>query len=771
MYKKTTFVLIALFISCLVSAQLKYSITFSKENLKIKDISENQNKFKAIDYDSLTPDFKEGFPLIPYKYLTFYISNNQNDLRINILRINKETISIDTKIQIAPPPIPTSTNVNTNLVDISNKEKFNPNFIYPEFPVSIVSDGFIDGNIRIVIVRVSPIQYDEAGLLVVLNTSIDFEIVPIKNATLSQKKSPINPKVVRKSILANSLHMDNKEEFLKKNAKINSNVSLRSTSSISLPVYEYTVITSESLAPSFEKLISWKRMKGYSAGVVTMQSILNEPDIIGDEISDIYDDAGKLRSYLTYAWQNGAIYVLLGGQDSIVPVRYGVPWDDISSLETNIPTDLYYSELNGNWNCDNDSYYGEEYGDSVEYMPELYVGRILCKNSSEVDNYTNKLLKYERDPGNGDYSYLSKAFYSQMDELQQGQQANYIANKLSSIFNTYDIYEEYPSNDAANTTFPTGHDVITKMNEHYGLFGWFGHGGDYGIATLHNESPNAWFWEGMTSIDSYKGAYQEESGNGLDSLTNKNYPAIAYTIACTVVPYDKYNFSTVPYSFGESYTVAGDFGGPAFLGNTRWGWVSTSHLLFRKFIDVLAEADYHLGLAEALSKSENTTYDKLWLAFTHNLIGCPELQMWSTSPTSLGAISTSESNNSVNVNTLNSNCEISISGLFGGLSYHDRIIGNSASFTDLPANFVVTVNKHNNFTYISPILIQNEQISGSNFIYANQIILGSNVTSERTSGNVVVTNGASLTIETPSTVTLSPGFSVSLGGSFTIINK
>jgi len=77
MNKKTTLVLIALLISCLVSAQLKYSITFSKEKVKIKDISENQNKLKVIDYESLSADFKEGFPIIPYKYLKFYISDNR----------------------------------------------------------------------------------------------------------------------------------------------------------------------------------------------------------------------------------------------------------------------------------------------------------------------------------------------------------------------------------------------------------------------------------------------------------------------------------------------------------------------------------------------------------------------------------------------------------------------------------------------------------------------------------------------------------------------
>ncbi|MCE5175071.1 MAG: C25 family cysteine peptidase [Bacteroidales bacterium] len=787
MNKKTTLVLIALLISCLVSAQLKYSITFSKEKVKIKDISENQNKLKVIDYESLSADFKEGFPIIPYKYLKFYISDNQSKLEINILKIKNEVISLEAKIQVAPSPIPTSINANTALVEDDLKKVFNPNAIYPESPVSLVSDEFIDGNIRIITVRVSPVQYKEDDLSIMLNSTIDFEIVTSSNTTLPNKKSPINPKVKRKFMMANSLQLENKDEFLKKNAYILTSVSLRSASSISLPVYEYIVITSESLSLSFEKLISWKRRKGVSAGVVTMQSILNDPDITGDGISNLYDDAGKLRQYLTYAWQNGAAYVLLGGQDSIVPVRYGAGGNYSNNypptLAYKIPSDLYFSDLNGNWNVDGDSIYGEASNDMVEYSSELNVGRLLCKNSVEVSNFINKVLIYEKNPGLGDYSYLGKAFYSQDDQLQSNNEAGTIASDLSSYFSTNDILEEYPGYNSQNTTYPTGNDIISKMNERYGLFSWFGHGDVYGISSL-SQGVNQGPWKGISSLDSYRGGFQEEVGNGLDSLKNQNYPAIAYTIACDVTPFDKYNDFTpnddggfgyyhhhVPYSFGESFTVEGDFGGPVFLGNTRHGWVWYSTQLYRKFIDAFGCSNFHLGMAEAISKSTYNSSLKHYLALTHNLIGCPEVQIWTSTPTNFGTVSATQSGSNVNVSTSDADCLIGISGLFSGNSYHNSVVGSDATFSNVPSNFIVTVNKHNHFPYIAPLYIQNEQISGNNYIYANEVSLGSSVTNARTSGNAVVTNGASLTIKTPSVVTLSPGFSVALGGSFTIINK
>lgn len=788
MNKKTTILLITLFISCLVSAQIKYSITFSKEKMKIRDISENQSKFIAIDYESLSSDFKEGFPLIPYKNLTFYISDNQSELGINILKIKKEVINLKTKIHVASSPIPTSINTSAALFKNNIKEVFNPSVIYPKSPVSIISDEFIDGNIRVITVRVSPVQYKEDDLSMLLNTTIDFEVVSINNPTLPKQKMPINPKTTRRLIMANGLQFENKDEYLKKNASIISSVDLRSTSNISLPVYEYIVITSEALAPSFEKLISWKKIKGVSAGVVTMQSILNDPGITGDEISNLNDDAGKLRQYLTYAWQNGAGYILLGGQDSIVPVRYGAGGNYSNNypptLPNKIPSDLYFSELNGNWNVDNDSIYGEANNDMVEYSPELNVGRLLCKNSVEVSNFIDKVLIYEKNPGLGDNSYLGKAFYSQDDQLQSNDEAGIIESDLNSYFNTNDIIEEDPSYDSQNPTYPTGNDIISKMNERYGLFSWFGHGDVYGISTMSQGINQGPLWKGISSLDSYRGGFQEEIGNGLDSLKNRNYPAIAYTIACDVTPYDKYNDFTpndnnglgyyhhhVPYSFGEGFTVSGSFGGPVFLGNTRHGWVWYSSQLYRKFIDAFESSNFHLGMAEAISKSTYISYYKHYLALTHNLIGCPEVQLWTSTPANFGTVSTSQSGSNLNINTTDADCLISISGLFSGNSYHNSVVGNTAAFSNVPLNFIVTVNKHNYFPYIAPLYIQNEQISGSNYIYANEVSLGSSVTNARASGDAVVTNGASLTIVTSNVVTLSPGFSVALGGSFTIINK
>lgn len=773
-------------------SSIKHSIYFNHNSVNLDNVAidkTSKTTNKSIKYDNLNQDLRIGFPIIPYKDLMFFIPDNQSRQEVNIISIKKEEIKLDKKIQTTPNPIPTSINAMKYTTADSPEKFYNPNKTYPETPVNIISDEYYDGNIRIITVRISPMQYNERDLSLILNSKIEFEIAASSKSNTTNSKHPIKPRTQLKALSSELINIVNNDEFTEEISRTKTKTDLRSSSSIALPFYKYIVITSESLAPAFERLISWKRSKGLSAGIITMQTILNDPSITGDEISNIQDDAGKLRQYLTYAWQNGAEYILLGGQDSIVPVRYGAGGNYSNSypptLYYRIPSDLYFSELNGNWNIDGDSIYGEVSHDMIEYSSELSVGRVLCKNKVEVSNFVNKVIVYERNPGLGNSSYLENTFYTQNDQLQRNDEARIIKSDLIAHFDTSKsvLLEEDPTYNSYSPIYPNGVDVISKMNDLFGLYSWFGHGDVYGISSL-SQGVNERQWKGITSLDSYKGGFLEEIGNGLDSLKNQNHPAIAYTIACDITPFDKHNNYTpdgnnglgyyhhnVPYSFGEAFTVAGDFGGPVFLGNTRHGWVQYSTKLYQHFINALENSNFHLGKAEALSKSTYNQSFKHYLALSHNLIGCPEIQLWTNTPSNIETVTITQSGSSININTTESDCCCSINGLFGGKDYHNSITGSNADFYDIPSNFIIAVNKHNQLPYIAPIYIQNEQICDTNYIFANEVHLGNNVTNERASGNVTICNGASLTIETPSSVTLAPGFTVEMGGSFRIITN
>jgi len=126
-----------------------------------------------------------------------------------------------------------------------------------------------------------------------------------------------------------------------------------------------------------------------------------------------------------------------------------------------------------------------------------------------------------------------------------------------------------------------------------------------------------------------------ENGDGLDNLTNYDHPFIIYSTACSVTPFDytKAMGNDSARNCGESFTVNNLSGGVAFMGNTREG-TSNSIALYREFAKAMAETQFaaHLGKLHFQSKIPYVNY---LLAYSHNLIGCPEMQIWTALPRDL----------------------------------------------------------------------------------------------------------------------------------------
>lgn len=710
-------------------ADIACSLSFDIDKLTMEE-RQNCNGIKTIllGYEKYPFIAEENAPLLPAYYHTFSFPKGC-DSRLTIEDILTETHSIGLLAGIEKSPSVDGHSSDEYIIAVEKED------LFPRKVVEIVDDGYLNGCERMITVRVAFAQYDTRTKGLIFNTKVDYKIV--EDSTQKAEIRPLFKKYERRMTRAGN-------------------------------AYQYMIVTTDSMTSAFDRLVSWKRLKGLDAGVVTIESILNDPGITGDTISLIYDDAGKLRQFLTRSWQMGTEYVLLAGQDSIVPVRYGTYYKNtINSFTDSIPTDLYYCDLNGNWNYDGDIYYGEFGDDRIEVRPELFVGRLLCKNRQEIINYIDKVIRYELYPGNGDGSYLVKAFYTQSDWMQYLQEANSAASISNSIYSTQTIYSEYPDWNSVNPTFPKGVDVIDEMKSKYGLYVWDNHGMPDGVATCSNRENEGPYY-GVTPLDTVQGfGLQPESGNGLDCLNNKKYPSIMYSFSCHNIPFDKYLYTNnlTPYNLGESFTVGGQYGGPIFIGNTRNGYTQESIYLFTGFISNLMSSSFHIGRAYAISKTGGGITHKSELA--HNLLGCPELELWTDYPSNIEVYVDENTDDSITVTTEESDCHIHINGVFGS-NYQETQIGDECGFTNLPTNYMVSVTKHDFSPEIFPCMFQNEDVYGSHYMLVSNAFLGESVSSMRQNGELVIKDGASVEIEYSGTVFLQPGFSVEKGAEFTV---
>jgi len=257
----------------------------------------------------------------------------------------------------------------------------------------------------------------------------------------------------------------------------------------------------------------------------------------------------------------------------------------------------------------------------------------------------------------------------------------------------------------------------------------------------------------------------------LNNIDNKWYPSVCYSSACTLMPYDKVKgYPRVKTNFGESFTTGRNFGGPAFLGNTRQGLLKNrSSLLEKLFSDQIRNSLYKIGMAEAYSKSE-CPVDKDFpyhVHLVHNLLGDPELEIWTDTPQLFSNISITRSNNSIYISGISSDSTIVAVYDNGGQMRETTVRDTNISLNANP-NSTIMLYKHNHIPYIAPLELQNITFSKNQYVIANDVTAGKSVDSNRTTGEVIIENGIEYEIEASGTVTLQDGFKVEKGATFAV---
>lgn len=766
-----------------VNAQISYTATFDQHLLTTDTVSENGDSYLRLRYPDLWTQSTAGTPELPVHYLRFSVPCDATDFTVSVTGETTTAARYTLPVYPTQPPIPSNRNTSEQPFVSPDSTVYSNNRYWPAVPVQVVDEGFLDGDNHIVTVAVWPISYAPTDGEILFRNSVSVRLdYSVKNAG-SENPSRLRA-ISRRTTGRNNVRWGKEEakRIVVNPAQVDGFAPATATRSASsrtvttLPDFEYTVVTSRELAPAFDRLIGWKRQKGYSAGVVCIEDILACPDFQGgDLVSNIDDDAGKLRAYLKYAYDSGSLrYALLAGDYTVLPIRYGCGDHNYSSTKivsnnSKIPTDIYFSDFNGNWNKDGDDHYGESTHDKVDFYPEIFVGRLLCTSRQEIANYTEKLIRYERNPGNGDYSYLQKAFYCQSDQMQRDNEAGIIKSAWGTTFYQDTVIEEFPSYETQSVTKPTGADVIREMNNRYGFFSWHGHGAPAGI-TVRSRGVNDWDnyaivpFDGVLDKDSVHYSMNVEVGHGLDNLTNQDYPAIAYSIACDVTPFDIFERYDIKYNIGSSFTVAGLYGGPAFLGNTRVGWIGPSVRLEKLFVEQIKSNSYQLGVAEALSKA---TFNDDWCKQTHSLIGCPEFEMWTDIPSVYKGVTVWRRDNSIVVRGRLEGSKVAITSGSNGLPEVKDLTKTSVTFNGVSPNSVVTVYKHNAIPYIATLYLQNDTLRSSQYLHVNNVHIGKAVDTNRTEGDVVLKSGT-LTLESGGDVWIDEGVIIENGATLII---
>lgn len=230
-------------------------------------------------------------------------------------------------------------------------------------------------------IHICPFSYEDGNLYFVENFTINIQLedYPLE-VRLPEDLNKLETQL--KNIVANPEYVN---EVI---------AQLPTVTSASNRKIDYLIITSDELADSFQPLIEWKRKKGLKPFIMTVKDI--DTKYFGD---DIQEKIKKCIYHLTLEF--GLEYVVLGGDDTVIPVRYcqNSNYQYITSQEREnvYPTDLYYASFDGNfqWNAQENEYFGTWY-DNVGCNIDVNLTRIPVRTAEHVNNYLTKLLSYER---------------------------------------------------------------------------------------------------------------------------------------------------------------------------------------------------------------------------------------------------------------------------------------------------------------------------------------------------------------------------------------
>jgi hypothetical protein len=590
---------ISLLFPFFLPGQIIKNFSFDATKVERKITNRNGKNFEIVQLKNVLHASDVGKPDLPACFYTFYIPKGKTVTSVTFKTLKLEEIQITHDLFPVQHPVPINYAEKDTSFDVPDSKVYNSDINFPEKQAIVYHTDYFDGDLQLVTVEVYPMQYQpkQKKLMFSNSFSISLNITSLLTSkTLSSVISKTHDKASLE--LIKTLVVNPEDITLAAENTITSRLKSAAVSNWSIPFYEYVIVTSRSLKPAFTEFASWKKQKGYNTGIVCIEDILSDSYATGDAVSNLNDDAGKLRQYLKSGFDaNITKYALLGGDYNIIPIRYGCGQNNYGDVSAEIPSDLYFSDFNGNWNYDGDIYLGEPTEDRVDFGPEIFVGRLLCNNENDIRNWTRKLKIYEQNPGGGDYTYLSKFVASQADQLQDRKEAENVSAYLPAIFTSKTIMNEtlngLPASSAPWPTYPKGSEVINKINEGCGLCSSFNHGGpkNYGTITYGTWGSTAYPTppvnydvkadESFTYNDFY------DPGSGFNALTNYIYPAIFYSITCETMPFDDYLTSNGTRNLAEAFTCMFKGGGPAYLGNTRNGYILVQCAISKIFISFI----------------------------------------------------------------------------------------------------------------------------------------------------------------------------------------
>ncbi len=543
------------------------------------EITTDEHGYSTVRAEGLDTVSNVGLPMLPVKAFFVLLPQCAEVEKVEITSIQKERLNGKYLLKTVSPPRPVSGKHKTQNCVVNEPCHLAPayNGIEQAQPVVRLESIQQWGGFNLACMQVSGAVYDAQLCELTWIKQVEFNLKLKQTTDIPVCSRCPNPFALQKLII---------------NPELIPNCYL--APAFASTIERYLIVTNENLAPAFQPLLDSKISKGMEGTITTTLWIY--------EHFQGRNNQERIRNYIKDYQPK---YLLLGGDTGTVPCRgvyaivEGGVLADESFSDANIPCDMYYACLDGDWDYDKDGIYGEV-EDRVDMLPEVFVGRAPVNTGTEAENFVAKVLMFGS--ATDSYPYNEMLIGCELDELNDGK---WIMQAIDEITpGKYDVSCYYDSQGSANKK-----SIINGLNNNrIGLAAHAGHANNYCLQTG----------------DRY--LYSSDISNLFNPC-----PFIFNTIGCYAGAFDN-------DCIGEQM-VMNKYGAAAFIGNSRYGlYDDTSPMLYSGefqvefFRQVLREGYSHIGEALAMSKLAfvpqcNTDTPYRWIQYCSNLLGDPEMTL------------------------------------------------------------------------------------------------------------------------------------------------
>jgi len=505
---------------------IRFTVEFSASDLQVTSVEEFQRiSLPACDFSD-----QVGAPEVPVR--TVHVALPQGAQLRKWSVQNQCWLPFPGQFNLIPvqPPQILSASASEELIFKSYSGIQLDGQAYPKDVAKFVGQGMIDG-LPIAEFLIYPIRYwpgDPGKIEICVRVDLQLEL-DLSAALAGDSVSPGTIAQRQKDLTVNPEKVSARPPSL-----------TRRTGDLPPASAEYLIVTPYQFASTFQPLADWKTQKGVPARVVTIGEIQG--------FGFPGDIQAQIREFIRCAAEEwGVMWVLLGGDTQYVPERRAYAMDCEKGVGPNsIPCDLYYADLDGNWNADGDGTYGE-IGDDVDLYSDIFVGRAPVNNLSEAQTFVRKVLEYEKSPP-ADYA-TSMLFFAQLEwptadssESTELIDQRYVPERFDPITKLYQTL--------GNETRAT---VLQALQQGHHFINHTGHAGYYRLSAGASGE-----WLLIEDVD---------------NLTNGNRLSIGYSTGC-------YPGDFPSDCIAEHFLTNPNGGGIAFIGNSRYGWGSPGNPKF-----------------------------------------------------------------------------------------------------------------------------------------------------------------------------------------------